>query len=127
SGSQRGLCMRVEIASDVPPLVTVDGGALRRILLNLGANAVRATSRGAVCFRVCYEDGMLACAVIDTGAGMTQVQQERLFRAWATCGAEGGAGLGLVLAAELAWRMRATLTVVSTRGVGSTFELRVPL
>ncbi len=128
SAARRGLALHVDVADDLPADVRVDAGALRRVLLNLGANAVRATRRGAVRFTAAVDvEGALVCAVADTGPGMTGAQQARLFRAWATSGAEDGVGLGLVLAAELAARMRGALTVASTPGVGSTFAVRVPV
>lgn len=127
SAARRGLTLRVDVAYDVPEVVRVDAGAARRILLNLGANAVRATRRGGVHFTAALDhDGALICAVVDTGVGMSPAHQARLFRAWATSGTTGGAGLGLVLAAELAARMRGGLMVESMPGVGSTFTLRLP-
>ena len=128
SAARRGLALCVDVDDAIPATVRLDAGAIRRILLNLGANALRATRRGGVRFTAVLDaTGALACAVSDSGAGMTAAQQERLFRAWETRGGEDGVGLGLVLAAELALRMRGTLTVESAPGRGSTFTLRVPL
>jgi hypothetical protein len=63
--------------------------------------------------------------VVDTGPGLTPAARARLFRAWETNGAEGGAGLGLVLARALAERMGGALAVESAHGAGSTFTLRL--
>ena len=127
--SRRGLALDVAVGEGVPESVHADAGALRRVLLNLGANAVCATRQGGVRFTVAVGGaGELICAVRDTGSGMTDVQQARLFRAWSTGGAEDGVGLGLVLAAELASRMGGTLSVESSAaGCGSTFALRIPV
>lgn len=127
SAARRGLRLDVDAADALPSVVAVDAGALRRVLLNLGANAVQATRRGGVRFTARSDDGALVCAVVDTGTGITGAQQERLFRAWSTGGAGEGVGLGLVLAVELVARMQGTLTVESTPGVGSTFAVRLPL
>ena len=128
SVARRGLTLAVAVADDVPLTLCIDAGAVRRILLNLGANALRATRRGGVRLTAtCDATGTLVCAVADTGVGMTTAQQTRLFRAWESRGGEDGVGLGLVLAAELATRMGGTLTVESSPGHGSTFYLRIPL
>jgi len=128
SAALRGIALTADVAGEVPGVVAADAGALRRVLLNLGANAVRATRRGSVRLTASVDaHGTLVCAVADTGVGMTEAQRSRLFRAWATGGAEDGVGLGLVLAAELAARMRGVLAVESTPGVGSTFALRIPV
>ncbi|GJG86638.1 hypothetical protein tb265_18190 [Gemmatimonadetes bacterium T265] len=125
--ARRGLALDVAVADDVPCHVCADAGALRRVLVNLGANAVRATRRGGVRFTAAVHGGALVCAVTDTGVGMTPAQRDRLFRAWATGGAEDGVGLGLVLVAELAARMRGEIAVESAPGSGSTFALRLPV
>lgn len=127
SAARRALTLATDIADDVPAAVCVDAGALRRVLLNLGANAVRATRRGGVRLTAAVEPGgVLACAVVDSGSGMCEAQRQRLFRAWATGGGGDGVGLGLVLAAELAGRMGGALSVETAAGTGSTFTLRVP-
>ena len=124
--ARRGVAVAAEVAADVPPVVHGDAAAIRRVLLNLGANAVRATRRDVRCTAALADTRTLACAVVDTGPGLTALQRDRLFRAWASGGADGGAGLGLVLAAELARRMGGALTVESGPA-GSTFALRLPL
>ncbi len=128
SARRRGLALTVDVADRVPATVWADAGALRRVVLNLGANAVRATRRGEVRITADVDaDGTLACAVADTGSGMTDARRADLFRAWASSGEQGGIGIGLVLAAELASRMGGELTVESTPRLGSVFTLRVPL
>ncbi|HEY0777155.1 MAG TPA: HAMP domain-containing sensor histidine kinase [Gemmatirosa sp.] len=128
AAARRGLTLTTHAAAHVPADACVDPDALRRILLNLGANAVRATRRGGVRIVADVEaDRLLACTVADTGSGMTEARRARLFRAWATGGAEDGVGLGLVLAGELAARMGGSLTAESTPGQGSTFTLCVPM
>ena len=128
SAARRELTLTVDVAPHVPARVCADAGALRRVLLNLGANAVRATRRGAVRFTATVDAcGALACSVQDTGVGMTVAQRARLFRPWTTAHTGDGAGIGLVLAAELAARMDGTLTVESTPRVGSVFTLHLPL
>jgi signal transduction histidine kinase len=104
-----------------------DPARVREILLNLGGNAVRATTRGGVRLQLRPDGGGVAIDVIDTGPGLTPAAQARLFRAWHSGDeAAGGAGIGLVLARALAERMGGTLAVASAHRVGSTFTLSLP-
>jgi signal transduction histidine kinase len=123
--------------------VTTDAGRLRQILVNLAGNAVRVTRRGGVRLvarvagaeegRASAGSAWLAVDVIDTGPGMTAAHQARLVGAWAPApgGTDGsaasGAGIGLVLAAELARCLGGRLAVASAHGVGTTLTVWLPL
>lgn len=136
----RGLTLEVRVAAEVPDAVVSDAGRLRQILVNLVGNAVKVTRAGGVRLvgRVERPDaGWLAVDVIDTGPGMTTAHQARLAGAWAPTptggeppvgtGGSSSAGIGLVLAAELARRLGGRLAVTSVHGVGSTFTVWLPL
>jgi signal transduction histidine kinase len=135
----RRLALACDVAPDVPADAALDAARVREVLLNLGANAVRVTRRGGVRLAARVEraaapagPAWLALDVADTGPGLTDEARARLFRAWATGGADGGdnaggAGLGLVLARALAEHMGGALDVASVHGRGSTFTLRLPL
>jgi signal transduction histidine kinase len=127
----RALALDWSADDDAPAAALADPARVREVLLNLGGNAVRATVRGGVRLRLRRDDGPggeggTAVDVVDTGPGLTAAARARLFRAWETGGAEGGAGLGLVLARALAERMGGALAVESAHGAGSTFTLRLP-
>lgn len=139
----------VEVRLDTPPslLVTGDGGALRRLFLNLVSNAVKFTDAGSVTLTaraaapdlpVTAEDaapgaegprGGVEVTVADTGSGIAPDALPRVFdrfyRADAARGA-GGTGLGLAIARMVAERHRGTITVESTPGAGSLFTVRLP-
>ncbi len=129
SARRHGVRLEYAVDAAVPPSVHADAGALRRVLLNLGANAVRAARGGAVHVAASVDEGgmsALVIAVSDTGRGITPDRRRTLFQPWATGDAEGGAGLGLALAGELAARMGGAITVESVPGTGSTFTIRIP-
>ncbi|HEX8605791.1 MAG TPA: CHASE domain-containing protein [Pseudoduganella sp.] len=131
------LRMLVDVAPALPATIVADALRLEQILTNLIGNALKFTERGAVECR--FTPGpaaggrrTLRVAVADTGIGIDQDQQKRLFSAFAQADASttrrfGGTGLGLTIARSLAELMGGTLAVDSTPGAGSTFTLTVPL
>jgi CheY-like chemotaxis protein len=116
----------------------MDAKRMRQVLLNLLTNAVKFTDQGEVTFRVgriAQVDGSatLRFEVIDTGVGMTEAQQGRLFRPFEQVGSAkrraGGTGLGLVIAGQLVQAMGSAIQVHSTPGEGTRFwfDLALPL
>jgi signal transduction histidine kinase len=116
-------------------LVAVDALRARQILVNLLANAIKFSSPGS---RVGMEtrpiaSGFVDVTVWDTGIGIAEHEQPRVFDAFYQ-GAEAkggpansGAGLGLAIARDLAERMGGRITLNSKPGQGSRFTLRLPL
>ncbi|HEU5180645.1 MAG TPA: response regulator [Candidatus Polarisedimenticolia bacterium] len=128
---QKGLELVWHVRPDVPEMLVGDPGRLRQILLNLVGNAIKFTERGEVVVRAEAEslDGrevVLRFSVSDTGIGIPQDQQQRVFEAFAqadgsTTRKYGGTGLGLAIASELVGLMGGKLWLRSTPGEGSTF------
>src|SRR3954447_20060954 len=116
---------------DRPLLIRADGEALRRAILILLDNAVKYTPPGGhVQVSLQQENGRATISVQDTGIGMAPDDLPHVFdRFWradqARSRESGGAGLGLSIAKWIADQHRATLTVQSIRGQGSTFQLRL--
>jgi protein-histidine pros-kinase len=113
-------------------VVRADRRALSQILLNLANNAIKFTEHGSVRLELCqHRDGartLTEFAVADTGVGIREEDQAKLFQAFAQVGAGGrrrieGTGLGLHLSQKLAELLSGKITVQSDTGKGSRFTL----
>ena len=121
------------LASATPGIVhPVDPDAIRRILNNLVANAVRHTPPGGtVEVAASAESGAVLIEVIDSGEGIAAEHLPHLFDRFyradpSRTRSTGGSGLGLAIAQELARAHGGDLSVISTVGKGSTFRLSLP-
>lgn len=128
----KGLSLTVDVDSLVPAWILIDAGRLRQILLNLIANAIKFTDRGEVSVRVSFTLEHLLIEVVDTGCGLSEQQQERLFEPFQQADASvarrfGGTGLGLAICKRLSEAMQGRLGVSSQLGQGSTFWCELPL
>jgi len=134
----RAQARKLEIAAYVderlPMNVVGDSARLRQVLLNLAGNAIKFTSTGGVALIV--EPGIwpneISFLVRDTGIGIAPEAQSRIFREFEQADERiarsyGGTGLGLSISERIVKRMGGRITLESTPGVGSTFEVSVPL
>ena len=118
-------------ASDLPAHIDIDPDRTRQVLLNLIGNAVKFTDDGEVAVSASYADGRLQVSVRDSGAGMTEAQQARLFQRFSqvdgdAARAGGGTGLGLAICRGLVEAMRGEIGLTSALGQGSTFTFEIP-
>jgi cell cycle sensor histidine kinase DivJ len=126
-----GLKIRLDIASDVPQ-AALDPRAIKQVLINLIANAVKFTSDGEVAITVRAEGGDLLLSVSDTGVGMTPAEIARLGERFASKGPDGvrgagGAGLGLALAFSFVELHGGVLSLDSAPGEGLRAQARLPI
>jgi signal transduction histidine kinase/CheY-like chemotaxis protein len=131
---QKGLELLCDIHPDVPETLVGDNHRLRQIIVNLVGNAIKFTEHGEVVVRVepdsaSADDAWLRFSVSDSGIGIPEDQQERIFESFAQADASttrrfGGTGLGLTISARLVQMMGGTLSVDSVPGRGSTFHFR---
>ncbi len=133
----RGLVLDCEIDPELPEVFMGDAHRLNQVLMNLVSNAIKFTESGSVTMRFEKISGEEDCtrvrfSVADTGEGMTQEQQDKLFSPYVQGTIEmarlhGGTGLGLVICRQLVERMGGNITVDSASGKGSVFVFELPL
>ena len=103
---------------------------IRQIVENLLSNALKFTANGSITLKVSYSGVRLSFSVEDTGCGMSKTEQEKIFTEFTRLpGAQGqeGFGLGLSITRKLVELQNGQITVESTPGKGSLFNVIIPL
>jgi signal transduction histidine kinase len=120
----------------VRALIQSDRTKLRQCLLNLLSNAAKFTERGAITMTVRHDAvgalPLIIFTVSDTGIGISEEQQRRLFHAFTQVDNEltrrhSGTGLGLVITQRICRKLGGEITVSSAEGRGTAFTIRLPL
>ncbi len=120
----------VEVEEELPT-VRADRVRLNQILNNLVSNAVKFTEKGTINIKAYRDDAWICIAVQDTGIGMDEKDLKKLFQKFqqvdgsSTRRAEG-TGLGLVITRYLVEMHNGDIQVVSEKGKGTTFIVRLP-
>ena len=132
--AKNGNRLRLEVEAGSAEIET-DKTKLRQNLFNLLSNAAKFTQNGEIVLsaRRRTEEGgdWLDFAVADTGIGMTEAQQARLFQAFSQADSSttrnyGGTGLGLAITKAFVQMLGGTISVESAKGRGSTFRFSIP-
>ncbi|MAK59754.1 MAG: hybrid sensor histidine kinase/response regulator [Ponticaulis sp.] len=130
----KGLDVCVRMATDFPSRTVLDDGRLRQILFNLIGNAIKFTETGGVLVDLSVNrDGhSLRIDIIDSGPGLSDEAQSRLFSAFEQAearhrGIDGGVGLGLTIVKRLITAMNGDIALTSAPGIGARFRLSLPL
>ncbi|WP_298445157.1 PAS domain S-box protein [uncultured Ferrimonas sp.] len=108
-----------------------------QVLTNLLSNAIKFTEHGEIILTIGIEgirddQALLSFEVRDTGIGMDQQQQQRLFKAFSQADSSttrryGGTGLGLAISQHLVNLMGGEIRVESAQGIGTSFTFTMPL
>lgn len=118
---------------DSLPLVQADPGRLTQVLTNLLSNACKYTPAGGqITVRAWTEDRLVHCTVADTGIGISEEDQARLFTKFFRSGDpvvrdQPGTGLGLCVVKSLVELQGGTVWVESKLGEGTTVHFTVPV
>ncbi len=133
----RDLTLSVSLADNIPAAMVLDETRLRQVLFNLVGNAIKFTHEGEIRIHArtesCHTDEtgdecQLVIEVTDTGIGIPEDQQDRIFDAFEQQEGQsnrqyGGTGLGLAISRKLVRMMGGELTVTSHAGEGSCFRI----
>ena len=129
---EKGLGFGIRYEGQIPAAVILDPLRVKQILLNLLSNAFKFTASGSVELVVHAKQEYLRFEVTDTGIGIAEENQRRLFESFyqadkSTTRRYGGTGLGLAISKKLVEMHGGTMGVTSDLECGSTFWFEIPL
>lgn len=130
---EKSLQFNLQLHFPLPHYINTDPTRLKQILLNLCNNAIKFTDQGQVELQVYFDSykRRLIFVVSDSGVGMSEEQQLRLFTAFSQGSSAinrkyGGTGLGLYISKQLIEIMGGHIKVTSQEGEGSQFAVYLP-
>ena len=124
----KGLALTVTNHTDA--VVLTDKERILQIGNNLLSNAIKFTEYGGVSLTTAYNNGVLKLIVEDTGTGMTEEEQQRVFGAFerlSNAAAKDGFGLGLSIVQRIVAMLGGTIRLNSEKGKGSRFTVEIPM
>lgn len=131
SFERHGLELECDIEEGLPDIAG-DKNRLEQVLINLFSNALKFTEEGYIRCRAWMIDNEILISVKDTGGGINEDDQERVFEKFsqigiASKGKPRGTGLGLPICKEIVNRHGGRIWVESEPGKGSTFSFTLPV
>ena len=123
-----GLAFTINCHTDA--VVLTDKERILQIGNNLLSNAIKFTESGGVSLITDYDDGLLKLIVEDTGTGMTEEEQRRVFGAFerlSNAATKDGFGLGLSIVQRIVAMLGGTVRLESEKGKGSCFIVEIPM
>ena len=124
----KGLALTITNQTDT--IVLTDKERILQIGNNLLSNAIKFTENGGVSLTTDYDNGVLKLIVKDTGTGMTEEEQQRVFGAFerlSNAAAKDGFGLGLSIVQRIVTMLGGTIRLESEKGKGSRFTVKIPM
>jgi len=142
AASRKKLEVLLNIDPDMPRYAVIDPVRLKQILANLLSNAVKFTERGEIELAVRFHEnggdnaddgrheGIFSFSVRDSGIGISQAQQAKLFQAFSQADTSttrkfGGTGLGLIISDTLVRKMGGAIEIESAIDAGSVFSFAI--
>ena len=123
-----GLALAINCHTDA--VVLTDKERILQIGNNLLSNAIKFTESGGVSLITDYDDGLLKLIVEDTGTGMTEDEQRRVFGAFerlSNAATKDGFGLGLSIVQRIVAMLSGVVRLESEKGKGSCFTVEIPM
>ena len=123
-----GLALTINCHTDA--VVLTDKERILQIGNNLLSNAIKFTESGGVSLITYYDDGLLKLIVEDTGTGMTEDEQRRVFGAFerlSNAATKDGFGLGLSIVQRIVAMLGGAVRLESEKGKGSCFTVEIPM
>ena len=124
----KGLALTITNQTDT--VVLTDKERILQIGNNLLSNAIKFTENGGVSLRTDYDNSILKLIVEDTGTGMTNEEQQRVFGAFerlSNAAAKDGFGLGLSIVQRIVTMLGGIIRLESEKGKGSRFTVKIPM
>ena len=124
----KGLTLTIHCHKDA--FVCTDKERILQIGNNLLSNAIKFTENGSVSLTMGYDNGMLKLIVKDTGTGMTEEEQQRVFGAFerlSNAAPKDGFGLGLSIVQRIVTMLGGIIRLESDKGKGSRFTVEIPM
>ena len=124
----KGLVLTVRSLADA--VVLTDRERILQIGNNLLSNAIKFTDNGGVSLTTDFDNGILTIIVEDTGTGMTDEEQQRVFGAFerlSNASTKDGFGLGLSIVQRIVAMLDGTIRLESEKGKGSCFIVEIPM
>lgn len=125
---EKDLLLSVECDTDI--IVMGDKERIMQVCDNLLANAVKFTQAGSISVSLGHSDSTLKIVVEDTGSGMTEEEQRRVFEAFerlSNAATQDGFGLGLSIVRRIVDMLGGTIQLDSEKGRGSRFTVMIPM
>ena len=117
------------ITNHAEAVILTDKDRILQIGNNLLSNAVKFTERGKISLTTDYDNDILKIIVEDTGTGMTEEEQQRVFGAFerlSNAATKDGFGLGLSIVQRIVAMLGGTIRLESEKGQGSRFTVEIP-
>ncbi|MFT6235309.1 MAG: signal transduction histidine kinase/ActR/RegA family two-component response regulator [Lentimonas sp.] len=141
--NEKSVVLIINIDEGVPAFIESDPDRIRQIFINLIGNAIKFTDEGSIEIRIEFIDsnersehhgymGAIECSVIDTGIGISENDQKRLFDVFTQVDSSdtrkyAGVGLGLAITKRLCEMLGGSIKLNSELGVGATFHFSIPV